>query len=402
MKIIDDTYEAQVYTSMLGKTIGVYLGRPFEGWSKDAIEAKWGQIDRYVHEDQCVPLVIADDDLSGTFTFVKILRDSGLYEKTPDRLYGENWLNYVFEGLSIFWWGGVSHSTEHTAFLNLKHGVESPLSGAMATNGREVSEQIGAQIFIDAFGLVAPGDPVLATQLAEKAARVSHDGEAVHAAKVVAAMTSLAFGIRDMNRILDEAIAFIPADSIIAAVHRDVRAWASSDGDWRKTYARIDEKYGYRHYGGGCHVVPNHALMVMAWAYAQSDFFEAMRIICTAGWDTDCNAANVGSVSALVAGLDHLCDHYDFRTPFADRLVLPTADGTDIITDVLRQAMSIAAIGRQVMKRPPLEPPKNGALHHFEMPGALHGYQALANASVAAPLPSTALLSATITTASIG
>jgi len=122
-------YEKQVYTAMLGKVIGVYLGRPYEGWSKKDIETKWGAIDRYVHEDQKVPLVVADDDISGTFTFVKILADSGLYADTPERLYGENWLNYVLEGQSVFWWGGVAHSTEHTAFLNLKRGIEAPSSG---------------------------------------------------------------------------------------------------------------------------------------------------------------------------------------------------------------------------------------------------------------------------------
>ena len=379
-------YEKQVYTAMLGKVIGVYLGRPFEGWSKRDIEAKWGAIERYVHEDRKVPLVVADDDITGTFTFVKILADSGLYADTPDRLFGENWLNYVLEGQTVFWWGGVAHSTEHTAFLNLKRGIEAPSSGSMALNGREVSEQIGAQIFIDAFGMVAPGRPELAVKLADKAARVSHDGESVYAAQVVAAMVSLAFVEKDMDRILDAAVGFIPATSLIAQIHRDVRAWAVEDGDWRKTYDRIDARYGYSRYGGNCHVVPNHAVMVMAWAYAKRDFFEAMKIVCTAGWDTDCNAANVGTVSALVAGLDHLCDRYDFRTPFADRLIVPTADGTDAITDVLRQAQDVAAIGRRIAGLPPAPSPKGGALHTFEMPGAVHGYQAQ-NGSAAVNLP---------------
>ncbi len=36
-------YEKQVYAGLLGKVIGVYLGRPFEQWHKDRIEAKWGE-----------------------------------------------------------------------------------------------------------------------------------------------------------------------------------------------------------------------------------------------------------------------------------------------------------------------------------------------------------------------
>ena len=366
-------YERQVYAAVLGKTIGVYMGRPFEGWWKRSIEPKWGSIDRYVNEDVGKPLVVADDDISGTFTFVKALADwAGDPRAVDPAFFGETWRNYLIEGRTILWWGGVSLSTEHTAWMRLKQGVESPESGSMKRNGRIVAEQIGAQIFIDAFGMVAPGDPDLAERFADGAARVSHDGEAVLAAKVVARMVAAAFVEKDMEKVLDISAATLPPDSLLAQAHRDVRGWAREDGDWRKTYDRIFEKYGYDKYGGNCHVIPNHAVMVMAWSYAGNDFFEAQRIVNTAGWDTDCNAANVGTVSALVAGLDHLCDRYDFRTPFADRLIIPTADGTDSVTDCLRVARNIAALGRRVMGWPALPPP--GPLHSFEQPGSLQGW----------------------------
>ena len=375
-------YEKQVYTSILGKVIGVYLGRPVEGWTRERIREKWGEITRYVHEDQGVPLVVADDDISGTLAFIRALSDSGLYEKTPDDFFGKTWLNYLIPNKTILWWGNMSHSTEHTAYIRLKQGYCSPESGSMKLNGKEVSEQIGAQIFIDCFGMVAPDDPELAVKLAGKAARVSHDGEAVYAAQVVAAMVSIAFAEKDMNKVLDRAIEFIPKDSLIAQVHKDVRAWAKQYPDWNDTFGRIEEKYGYQIYDGNCHIIPNHAAMVMAWAYGQNDFYKCLSIVNSAGWDTDCNSANVGSVAALCAGLEHLCDTYDFRSPFADRLYVPTADGTYSVSDVLEQALFVAKIGRSIMGMPELPAPKNGAKYHFEMPGALHGFlPAAGNAS---------------------
>lgn len=367
-------YEKQVYTAILGKVIGVYLGRPVEGWTRERIQEKWGEITRYVHDDCGVPLVVADDDISGTLTFIRALTDSGLYEKTPDDFFGRTWLNYLIPGKTILWWGNMCNSTEHTAYIRLKQGYRSPESGSMKLNGKEVAEQIGAQIFIDCFGMVAPGRPELAVKLAGKAAGVSHDGEAVYAAQTVAAMIGIAFEEKDMNRILDRAAAFIPQDSLIAQVHRDVRAWAKMYPDWNDTFEKIKEKYGYKKYGGGCHVIPNHAVMVMAWAYGQNDFYRTMSIVNTAGWDTDCNAANVGTVTALCAGLEHLCDTYDFRSPFADRLFVPTADGTCSVSDVLEQALSVAKTGRRIMGMPELPAPKNGAKYHFEMPGACHGF----------------------------
>jgi len=367
-------YEEQVYAGVLGKVIGVYMGRPFEGWRKDDLVAHWGLVDRYVADDRGVPLVVSDDDIGGTFTFIRALEDSGQYADTPEEFFGKSWLNYVIEGRTILSWAGLGLSTEHTAYLRLKQGIPSPRSGSIELNGPVVAQQIGAQIFIDAFGMVAPGAPQLAARLAERAARVSHDGEAVNGAKVMAAMVSAAFVEKDMDKLLDIGVSVIPSDSLIAQVHRDVRAWAAQDGDWHRTYARIAEKYGYDKYRGWCHIVPNHAIMVMAWSYAPDDFRRAQAVINTAGWDTDCNAANVGSVMGILVGLAGINRDYDFQSPFADRMLLPTAEGGRLSTDCLQEALRIARIGRKIMGWPEPEAPKGGAWHHFILPGSQHGY----------------------------
>jgi len=366
-------YESRVYAGVLGKVIGVYMGRPFEGWTQEALENRWGRIEGYVHEDQNVPLVVPDDDITGTFTFVRALEDSGQYADTPASFFGETWLNYLVEGKTVLWWGGMGHSTEHTAYLRLKSGIPSPESGSIERNGPTVAQQIGAQIFIDAFGLVTPGKPELAARLARAAAGVSHDGEAVHAAVAVAAMVSAAFVEQDMDALLDLGVRFIPEKSLISKVHRDVRAWSAQDGDWRRTYERIEKRYGYQKFGGNCHVVPNHALMVLAWAYAPDDFYEAQAIVNTAGWDTDCNAGNVGCLMGVKVGLGRICERYDFRSPFADRVILPTSEGTRSMSDCLLEAQALSRTGRILLGWAPREAPKKDAYLHFEMPGALQG-----------------------------
>ena len=63
-------YVERTYAGMLGKIIGVYLGRPFEGWSYERIQRELGEVNYYVHERFNVPLIVTDDDISGTFTFV--------------------------------------------------------------------------------------------------------------------------------------------------------------------------------------------------------------------------------------------------------------------------------------------------------------------------------------------
>ena len=41
-------FEEKIYAGVLGKIIGVYFGRPVEGWSYEKIMEKFGEIDYYV------------------------------------------------------------------------------------------------------------------------------------------------------------------------------------------------------------------------------------------------------------------------------------------------------------------------------------------------------------------
>ena len=280
-------YVERVYAGVLGKIIGVYLGRPFEGWSFERIMAELGEIWYYVHEQRGVPLVVTDDDISGTFTFIRSLEDAAFPAEITPRQIGETWLNYLIEKRTILWWGGAGNSTEHTAYIRLKNGIQAPQSGSRALNGPIVSEQIGAQIFIDGWAMVSPGDPERAAELARRAGSVSHDGEALYGAQSLAAMEALAFTESKIDRLLDTAMRVIPGNSVIHGLIGDLRNWHTKDGDWRKTRERIVAKHGYHRYGGGCHIVPNHALIVLGLLYGEGDFQKSLMICNTSGWDTD-------------------------------------------------------------------------------------------------------------------
>ncbi|KAL6867048.1 ADP-ribosylglycohydrolase [Trichoderma novae-zelandiae] len=375
MSALPDDYLERVYAGVLGKLIGVYVGRPFEGWTHRQIVEELGHIRGYVHDRVGDPLVVTDDDVSGTFQFVRALEEHGYSPDISSEQIGKTWLNNVIEHRTIFWWGGRGMSTEHTAFLNLKRGIPAPLSGAIQTNGKTVAEQIGAQIFIDGWALVAPGDPRLAAKLARAAASVSHDGEAVYAAQLWAAMEAEAFASRDINRIVDVGLSVIPETSLVAHVIGKVRAWVAEDGDWTKTRQRIEDEFGYDKFHGICHVIPNHAIMVMAVLYASNDFDEAMHIINTSGWDTDCNSGNVGCLVATMLGLSAFEGPYDWRGPLADRALISSADGGYSINNAARIALDIANIGRRLAGHEGLKPPKDGAQFHFSLPGSTQGFQ---------------------------
>ncbi|GLS19668.1 hypothetical protein GCM10007874_26850 [Labrys miyagiensis] len=368
-------YLERVYAGVLGKLIGVYLGRPFEGWTYQKIMEELGPVEYYVHNRLHQPLVVTDDDVAGTFTFIRALEDYGIKPNLSAEEIGKAWLNYIVEDRTILWWGGNGNSTEHTAWLNLKKGVAAPASGSIATNGRAVAEQIGAQIFIDGWAMVAPCQPELAAKLAEQAGKVSHDGESVYAAMLWAAMEAEAFRSADIDHLIDTGLAQIPPDSLIARLVADVRAWHKANPDWRDTRQKIEDEYGYDKYPGNCHVVPNHALMVMAVLYAPHDFQRAQMIANTSGWDTDCNAGNVGCLLGIMNGLDGLEEGPDFRRPIADRMLISSADGGNSINDAVRQAYYLTSLGFQLAGGQGLSAPKSGAQFHFSLPGSQQGFR---------------------------
>jgi ADP-ribosylglycohydrolase len=360
LKPLPSGYVDRVFSGVLGKVIGVYLGRPFEQWSHERIERELGEVWWFQHEKLGVPLIVADDDITGTFTFIRALEEHGFsYDITPEQI-GQTWLNNLVEGKSVLWWGGRGRSAEHTAYLNLKEGVPAPESGSIARNGPIMPQQIGGQIFIDGWGMLCPGQPVEAADLARRAASVSHDGEGIYGGMAVAAMVSSAFGRKSIDELLDVAVSVIPVNCLVAEVHRDVRAWAAEDQDWRATLRRIQAKWGYDQWPGGCHMLPNHAIIVLALVYGEGDFNRSLMIACTAGYDTDCNAGNVGAI----LGLLETKTFYDesLRNEVADRLLMPTADPAGLVSDVPTMTMRVVNAARQMRGMSSNHGPKLGGV----------------------------------------
>ena len=111
----------KVYAGVLGKIIGVYLGRPVEGWPYKGFRANSVKSATSSITALKEPLIVADDDISGTFAFFRAVSDNDVIPPTAQQV-GHTWLNYIIERRTILWWGGVGRSTEHTAYFRLNSG----------------------------------------------------------------------------------------------------------------------------------------------------------------------------------------------------------------------------------------------------------------------------------------
>ncbi|OJJ52155.1 hypothetical protein ASPSYDRAFT_165051 [Aspergillus sydowii CBS 593.65] len=366
-------YLERVYAGVLGKLIGVYLCQPSE--SRDYLRTVNDNGSISLH----MPLVVADDGVLGTFVPVRALEEHGLCPDLTADAVGKTWRNNVIESRTVFWWSGHAVSTERTASHRLARGVPAPLRDAITTNGPTIAEQVGAQAFIDAWALVAPGNPALAAKFAETASSVGHGSESVYAAKLLAAMEAEAFVSKDVNRLLDVGLSFVPADSLVARVTRDVRNWTRIDCDWEKTRQRIEIAYGYDEIPGLCRAITNHALITMALLYAGSNFPEAMYIVNSAGRDTDCNSGNLGCLIAVMHGLASFERCRDWLRALADRAIISSADGGYSINNAAWIAFDLANLGRRLAGEAPLRAPKDGAQFHFTLPGSVQGFRTTHN-----------------------
>lgn len=381
MKIPGD-YVEKVYAGWLGKVIGVRHGSNIEGWSYEKIHDTYGEIGKYIYDFKNFA---ADDDTNGPIFYLRALSDYSCENGLTAEQVGLTLLNYVPYEHGFFWWGGYGISTEHTAYLNLRNGIAAPKSGSMEQNGVEICEQIGGQIFIDTFGLVSPCDYKRAADFARSAASVSHDGNGIYGGMFIAACISAAFEQHDVQSVIDAGLSVIPkdceyhkmADAVLAFYH-------DHPGSWKNCFQYIQDNYGYDRYPGHCHIIPNSAVIILALLYGGGEFSKSINICCMCGWDTDCNAGNVGTILGVLVGLDGI--NSAWREPVNDLLICSSVVGSMNIMDIPTCACFIAGLGYKIANEKPPERWKDilfgeGVKYHFELPGSTHAFRVSADSN---------------------
>lgn len=377
-KVIPKDYLERVYAGFLGMNVGIRLGAPVEptSWTYERIKRIYGDIKNYVKDYKNFA---ADDDVNGPVFFIRALYDDAINRELRAEDVGKAWLNYTREGIGMFWWGGEGVSTEHTAFLNLKKGIEAPRSGSAEQNGIVLAEQIGGQIFIDTWGLIFPNNIEKAAEYSEKAASVSHDKNGLYGARFMAACIAKAFSAKGIEEIVEAGLSVIPEYSTYAAVVRAVLDfYKENPKDFSLCRKYLEDNWGYDKYPGICHIIPNAGVCVLSLIYGEGNFARTVEIATMCGWDTDCNAGNVGTILGVFAGIEGIEEHY--RKPINDFIMTSSVSGYLNILDVPTFVKELALLGYKLSgEEAPeglIDSYKEGELYFdFELPGATHGFR---------------------------
>ena len=369
--MIPENYAERVYAAVLGKCIGVRLGAPVEAesWTYERIRAVYGEkIHGYLRPYRVFG---ADDDVNGPAYFFQVLE-----EKDDPQLmdFAHAWVDFVREGKGFFWWGGVGKSTSHTSYHLIRSGAPLPLKREDLRGLKDEDESVGGQIFVDFLGLALPGQEQRAAELSGRLAAVAHFDDGVSGGRFMAAANAAAFDSDTVEEIVLRALRAIPEEGDYARVTKAVLDFFHQHPErWQDCRNMLEKEWGYDRYSGVCPMIPNAGVCVMALLYSGGDLNRGVEIATLAGWDTDCNAGNVGSILGAFGGLSPIDACY--REPFHDTAILSGVSGEINQCDLPSLAKRIVRRGFELLGQPVPETlrAEEGLYFDFELPGSTHG-----------------------------
>jgi hypothetical protein len=280
--------------------IGVSYGAPTEFKSNAKILE--GEIPAWRPER--VSNALDQDDLYVDMTFAKVLDDKGLNATVED--FGAMFKDSKYR----LWHANLA------ARRNLRRGVSPALSGHPKYNAH--ANDIDFQIESDFIGLMAPGLPHSAADIAWRAGRIMNYGDGIYGGIFVAAMYSTAFFEKDPHKVVDAGLAALPAKSPYAALIRDLIEWHRQyPKDWKKVWGMIEDKWDRRDPCPAGAMLPfnidaklNGAYIALGLLFGDGDFTRTIDISTRAGQDSDCNPSSAAGILGVMVGYKGIPDEW--------------------------------------------------------------------------------------------
>jgi hypothetical protein len=289
-------YRDRVAGSWIGENVAVLMSLPFEGrprapqpltgyvrW-KDAKDFSAGLAPAHPTAAPC------DDDTYYELVALRAFERFGL-DMTP-RQIGEQW---IADGAGFY---GSSQAARKAMLA----GHWPPESGHPRHNPHY--NTIGAQFSSELYGMIAPGNIVLAAATTRLYNRINGYAEGSDGGVAFATMISEAMLEPDMRRVVRRALLVLDPRAPTRLVCEEILAFREQGLAWSEAAARSQRRWKPL-YPQVNNSVANAAIVALGLVYGDGDFLKTVSIACQAAdnTDADCNAGTAGAIAGAHAGL---------------------------------------------------------------------------------------------------
>ena len=276
----DMKFKDKIKAAWMSQFIGAAMGTMVEGYTTENLFSTFGDVKDYLRKPNTY-----NDDITFEIAFLDAFKDKG-YDVTSEDI-ALSWIGLIPAG-----W-----SAEEVALRNIRSGFLPP---ECALFNNPFNEWIGAQMRGGICGMVAPGNPKLASHLAWKDGQVSHINNGILGEIFNAVMTSMAFVESDVKKIVEAAISMIPSDSEYYSVIKFAYDSCLKHENWQDAHKECKEKYIKYNW---IHAYPNACCEIIALLYGEGDYEKTLNIITMCGVDADCNAGMIMPILGIQKGM---------------------------------------------------------------------------------------------------
>lgn len=325
-KVYQQDLRKKIEGAWLGRTAGCLLGQPVECWMREKILGFLKDTDNYPIKNY-----MSSDIPKNLREKYKIVDEPGAYGNKKVSWINnisfapeDDDLNYTVMGLGIVERYGRQFSScdvaeyftlnvpvfmactaERMAYKNIVNGILPPDS---AVFGNPYREWLGAQIRVDAYAYINPGNAYEAAYMAARDAAVTHTKNGIYGAVFCAALIAESAINNDVDSIIVTALEYVPHKSRLYEALKEFLSFCDSTDDPEKAIQWVHDHYNEDDEHDWCHVIPNDMIICLALHYGKKDFSKVIGLAIEAGFDTDCNGATVGSVYGMMYGSDAIPD----------------------------------------------------------------------------------------------
>jgi len=314
----------------------VLLDKIEGGWGGQMAGVTWGAPTEFSCEGEIMDEVpewetwrineaFSQDDLYVEIPFLQAMKEHGVNASWDD--YGDHFKDTRF----MLWHANAAGRG------NLQRGIPAPASGHYAANPH--ADDIDWQIEADWAGIITPGQPEAAVDLAWRAGHVMNYGDGVYGGVAVAAMHAVAYFAKNVDEIIQAGRQAVPEGSKYRQVIEDVIGWhKEKPTDWEYAWNQLQEKWGNddRCPDGvddpfNIDAKLNGAYVFIGLLYGEGDFEQSMRIAMRCGQDSDCNTSSVGGILGNWLGFSKLPDKFIAQIDTDTRFSYTRLDYGDLI-----------------------------------------------------------------------